>query len=66
MKIRGGESARQKGNEERRPIPARRQIVMGAPTIWRKKQTSLLEAVACYSNKEHYISKALFEKQNYK
>ncbi|KRX74480.1 hypothetical protein T4E_7914 [Trichinella pseudospiralis] len=43
------ESARQKGKEKRRPIPTRRQIAMGAPTIWRKKRTSLLEAVARYN-----------------
>ncbi|KRY45213.1 Retrovirus-related Pol polyprotein from transposon opus [Trichinella britovi] len=42
------ESARQKGREIRRSIPARRQIAMDAPITWWKKRTSMLEAAARY------------------
>ncbi|KRX13313.1 hypothetical protein T07_7229, partial [Trichinella nelsoni] len=44
------ESARQKGREMRRSIPARRQIAMDAPITWWKKRTSLLEAAARYTD----------------
>ncbi|KRX49900.1 hypothetical protein T05_16076 [Trichinella murrelli] len=41
------ESARQKGREIRRSIPARRQIAMDAPITWWKKRTCLVTMGTC-------------------